>query len=60
MKINLTKEEAKYLRSHLFWDWKRAEIDEEMARLIRPDKTDTCKKRKDFYGGLYHKLGGEE
>ena len=62
MKIELNEQEMMYLRSAPFWDWKRAEIDADMAEINNYrlyDKEYYVEQIK-FYKNIYLKLGGEE
>jgi len=63
MKVNLTEEEAEYLRDKPFWDWKRAEIDTYTMRLLagntKGQGSQSLIRKEKFYYDLYKKLGGD-
>lgn len=58
MKINLTGQEAEYLRDKPFWDWQREKIVFVKNDHTKEDKIHIEKAK--FYRDLYYKLGGKE
>lgn len=63
MRVNLTEEEAEYLRDRPFWDWQQQRLENNRIRFLAGNRngqgTQTMIRKEKFYYGLYRKLGGE-
>lgn len=64
MKIDLADDEIEYLKSAMFWDWKRAELDLQLVKTSKVFYDEVreleLEEKVEWYKTLWKKLKGDE